>query len=239
MDAGIERDSLVQQQITRKTTEYELSRWRSSVEDTVGQHGWDETVLQTFAKALSLEGYEVRTAASPLIGLQEAVETPPDAILLDLRMPFVNGVGFLYRLRAQVAHRHTPVAIITGDSCIDDPALSELHGLEAEVRRVSGRTSGRQVIGVSDPAYIETIAGALALLGTTHAVVVSSDDGIDQLFFGQLALDKLFKEVPRISRRREALQTKVCHSVLDGLAPEKALRDSYCSGCCRSIQDSR
>ena len=27
----------------------------------------------------------------------------------------------------------TPVAIITGDSCIDDPALSELHGLEAEV----------------------------------------------------------------------------------------------------------
>jgi DNA-binding response OmpR family regulator len=30
----------------------------------------DETVLQTFAKALSLEGYDVRTAASPLIGLQ-------------------------------------------------------------------------------------------------------------------------------------------------------------------------
>jgi Response regulator containing CheY-like receiver, AAA-type ATPase, and DNA-binding domains len=61
----------------------------------------DENVLQTFAKALSLEGYDVRTASSPLVGLQEVVETPPDAILLDLRMPFVNGVGFLYRLRAQ------------------------------------------------------------------------------------------------------------------------------------------
>jgi DNA-binding response OmpR family regulator len=93
----------------------------------------DETVLQTFAKALSLEGYDVRVAASPLVGLQAAVDTPPDAILLDLRMPFVNGVGFLYRLRAQIAHRHTPVAIITGDSCIDDPAMTELHGLEAEV----------------------------------------------------------------------------------------------------------
>jgi two-component system response regulator MprA len=93
----------------------------------------DETVLQTFAKALSLEGYDVRVAASPLVGLQEAVDTPPDAILLDLRMPFVNGVGFLYRLRAQTANRHTPVAIITGDSCIDDPAMTELHGLEAEV----------------------------------------------------------------------------------------------------------
>ena len=93
----------------------------------------DETVVQTFAKALSLEGYDVRVATSPLVGLQEALDTPPDVILLDLRMPFVNGVGFLYRLRAQKAHRHTPVAIITGDSCIDDPAMSELHGLEAEV----------------------------------------------------------------------------------------------------------
>ena len=94
----------------------------------------DETVLQTFAKALSLEGYDVRVAADPILGLQEVEDTPPDAILLDLRMPFVNGVGFLYRLRAQSAHRHTPVAIITGDSCIDDPAMNELHGLEAEIR---------------------------------------------------------------------------------------------------------
>jgi two-component system response regulator MprA len=93
----------------------------------------DETVLRTFAKALSLEGYDVRTAASPLIGLEEAEQNVPDAILLDLRMPFVNGFGFLYRLRALGAHRHTPVAIITGDSCIDDPALNELHDLEAEV----------------------------------------------------------------------------------------------------------
>jgi DNA-binding response OmpR family regulator len=94
----------------------------------------DETVLQTFAKALSLEGYDVRVAASPIVGLQEVEDTPPDAILLDLRMPFVNGVGFLYRLRAQSAHRHTPVAIITGDSCIDDPAMTELLALDAEVR---------------------------------------------------------------------------------------------------------
>ncbi|HLY50346.1 MAG TPA: anthranilate phosphoribosyltransferase [Solirubrobacteraceae bacterium] len=39
----------------------------------------------------------------------------------------------------------------------------------------------RQVIGVSDPAYLETMAGALALLGTRHALLVSSDDGLDEL----------------------------------------------------------
>src|SRR5215212_1496874 len=92
----------------------------------------DETVLQTFAKALSFEGYDVRIAASPLVGLQAVEEVAPDAILLDLRMPFVNGVGFLYRLRALPGHRHTPVALITGDSCIDDPAMVELEELHAE-----------------------------------------------------------------------------------------------------------
>jgi anthranilate phosphoribosyltransferase len=39
----------------------------------------------------------------------------------------------------------------------------------------------RQVIGVSDPAYLETMAGALALLGTRHALLVSGQDGLDEL----------------------------------------------------------
>jgi two-component system, OmpR family, response regulator PrrA len=93
----------------------------------------DEDVLRTFAKALSLEGFDVHTATSPLVGLEELDTTAPDAILLDLRMPFINGFGFLYRLRAHAGYSHTPVAIITGDSCIDDPAMTELHNLEAEV----------------------------------------------------------------------------------------------------------
>jgi anthranilate phosphoribosyltransferase len=39
----------------------------------------------------------------------------------------------------------------------------------------------RQLIGVSDAAYLETMAGALGLLGTKHALLVSSDDGLDEL----------------------------------------------------------
>jgi anthranilate phosphoribosyltransferase len=38
----------------------------------------------------------------------------------------------------------------------------------------------RQVIGVSDPARLETIASALAELGTECALVVSSEDGLDE-----------------------------------------------------------
>ncbi len=39
----------------------------------------------------------------------------------------------------------------------------------------------RQLIGVSDAAYLETMAGALALLGTEHALLVSGEDGVDEL----------------------------------------------------------
>ncbi len=39
----------------------------------------------------------------------------------------------------------------------------------------------RQLIGVSDAAYLETMAGALARLGTRHALLVSSEDGLDEL----------------------------------------------------------
>jgi anthranilate phosphoribosyltransferase len=39
----------------------------------------------------------------------------------------------------------------------------------------------RQLTGVGDPRYHETIAGAFAGLGATHALIVASDDGLDEL----------------------------------------------------------
>src|SRR5919202_3245838 len=39
----------------------------------------------------------------------------------------------------------------------------------------------RQVIGVSDPAYLDALAGALAELGAAKALVVSSADGLDEM----------------------------------------------------------
>jgi anthranilate phosphoribosyltransferase len=39
----------------------------------------------------------------------------------------------------------------------------------------------RQLIGVSDATYLETMAGALALLGTEHALLVAGEDGVDEL----------------------------------------------------------
>ncbi len=94
----------------------------------------DEGVTQTFARMLRLEGFEVLTAANAEAGLQLARQRRPDAIMLDLRMPLINGLGFLYRLRNDDNHRRTPVAIVTGDFLLDDEVAGEIADLDAEVR---------------------------------------------------------------------------------------------------------
>jgi two-component system response regulator MprA len=94
----------------------------------------DEGVTQTFARMLRLEGFQVQTALTAEQGLDEAGKTRPDAIILDLRMPLIDGLGFLRRLRARDEHRETPVAIVTGDYFLDDSISSELRELGAQLR---------------------------------------------------------------------------------------------------------
>jgi DNA-binding response OmpR family regulator len=91
----------------------------------------DEGVTQTFAGILRLEGHQVRTASNAFEGLKEVETFRPDAIILDLRMPLINGLGFLYRLRGFVETCRVPVAMITGDCTIDEEATNELRTLGA------------------------------------------------------------------------------------------------------------
>jgi DNA-binding response OmpR family regulator len=93
----------------------------------------DPNVTEVFARMLQIEGYRVQTAVEPESGLRQAEVSHPDAILLDLRMPRVDGVAFLRALRAHEAPHHTPVAIVTGDCCIDDVVRDELRELDAAV----------------------------------------------------------------------------------------------------------
>jgi len=115
----------------------------------------DEGVTQTFARMLRLEGYHVHTAVNAETGLRQADRSHPDAIILDLRMPLVDGLGFLRRLRSRDDHRGTPVAIVTGDYFLDDSVANELRELGAELR--------------FKPMWLEDLVGlARTLLKVTH-----------------------------------------------------------------------
>ena len=93
----------------------------------------DEGVRLTFAQALALQGYIVKAAGSAREALYQIALQRPDAILVDLKMPLVNGVGFLYRLRADPANHDIRVGIITGEIEVDDATTDDLTALGARV----------------------------------------------------------------------------------------------------------
>lgn len=93
----------------------------------------DPVVLETFGRMLRLEGFAVTTAENAADGLAEAARSRPGAILLDLRMPFLDGIGFLHRLR-EMGGARTPVAIVTGDYFLDEATLAEVTELGATVK---------------------------------------------------------------------------------------------------------
>jgi DNA-binding response OmpR family regulator len=94
----------------------------------------DPSVTETFERMLQVEGYHVLTALSAEAGLKQAERSHPHAVILDLRMPLVDGLQFLRTLRSKEGLSKMPVAIVTGDYFLDDAVSRELKGLGAEVR---------------------------------------------------------------------------------------------------------
>jgi len=94
----------------------------------------DRAVADTFSRMLALEGFRVSTALTADAGLQLADEVRPDAIILDLRMPIVNGLQFLRTIRSRPHLTDVPVAIVTGDYFLGETMAADLKSLGAAVR---------------------------------------------------------------------------------------------------------
>lgn len=94
----------------------------------------DPIVGKTFARMLTVSGYEVTVVPSVDAALAEAARQRPDVILSDLRMPLIDGMGLLTRIRRDQQLREVPVAIVTGDHFLSEDFLGELRAHGAAVR---------------------------------------------------------------------------------------------------------
>ena len=108
-------------------------------------------------------------SADVLEALGARIDLAPDAVA---RCIDDVGFGFMF---APAHHQATRYVIPVRREL----AVRTIFNFLGPLTNPAGAT--RQLIGVSDPAYLETMAGALALLGTKHALLVSSDDGLDEL----------------------------------------------------------
>ncbi|HEX8821446.1 MAG TPA: response regulator [Archangium sp.] len=70
-------------------------------------------ILEALTDILSVEGYEVATAANGAEGLKRAGEARPDLILLDLMMPVMDGQEMLRRLKESPDLRSIPVVVMS------------------------------------------------------------------------------------------------------------------------------
>jgi GAF domain-containing protein/CheY-like chemotaxis protein/anti-sigma regulatory factor (Ser/Thr protein kinase) len=73
----------------------------------------DEAVHDLVSQLLEKEPYQVRAAVDGLDALQKIEEEKPDAILLDLLMPRLDGFGLLAKLRASASTANIPVVVLT------------------------------------------------------------------------------------------------------------------------------
>jgi DNA-binding response OmpR family regulator len=93
----------------------------------------DERIRDLFQRVLVREGHDVQTAVNADDALRQAQSVQFDAIIVDWRMPLVNGLGFLNRLRSRHDYRDVPVAIVTGDRGVNDETLADVHALGAQL----------------------------------------------------------------------------------------------------------
>jgi DNA-binding response OmpR family regulator len=94
----------------------------------------NENTLDSYARMLRLEDYEVYTALSAASGLRVLDARSIDAMIVDLVMPDVSGLDFVRQVRARDDCRNTPVALVTGNYFVDDDSGDELKALRAELR---------------------------------------------------------------------------------------------------------
>ena len=83
--------------------------------------------LDLLRRRLSSQGYEVTTAEDGEAALERTAELLPDLILLDVMMPKLDGIETVRRLKANPAHQHIPVILVTAKS---DP-MDVIEGLDA------------------------------------------------------------------------------------------------------------
>ena len=74
----------------------------------------DESIRELLAMTLAASGYgDVVTAADGNEGLSEARACHPDLILLDLMLPYIDGLTICSVLKGDEATRHIPIIMIT------------------------------------------------------------------------------------------------------------------------------
>jgi two-component system OmpR family response regulator len=138
----------------------------------------EATLTDLLSMALRYEGWQVRSAANGMSAVRVAKEFEPDAVVLDIMLPDLDGLEVLRRLRG--VRPDVPVLFLTARDAVED--------------RVAGLTAGGDDY-VTKPFSLEEVVARLRALMRRAGVGTTRDDAV--LVVGDLSLDEDSHEVRR------------------------------------------
>ncbi|MBM3670712.1 MAG: response regulator transcription factor [Actinobacteria bacterium] len=150
----------------------------------------DRAVRESIERALHLEGYEVDLVGTGEGALDAQRERAADAIVLDLRLPGVDGIEVCKQLRTR--GDRTPILMLTARDAVDD--------------RVEGLDAGADDYVVKPFALKELLARLRALLRRNGHDQGDGSDAV--LSYAHLSLDPGPREVRCGDRVLELTRTE-------------------------------
>ncbi len=174
----------------------------------------ESAVRDSIARALKVDGHNVRTAADGLDALAELADDPVDVIILDVQMPRMNGLMLCRSLRA--TGDATPILMLTARTSIAD----RVDGLDAgaddylvkpfalDELKARLRALVRRNTAIADIENAELRFGDLAL-NTATRVARRGDRVLDSLTRTEFSLLELLLLNPQIVLTREVIFDRV------------------------------
>ncbi len=148
----------------------------------------DRPVRESLRRSLTFNGYDVELAADGFEALRTVAARRPDAMVLDVMMPGLDGLETCRRLRS--VGDDLPVLVLTARDAVSD--------------RVAGLDAGADDYLPKPFALEELLARLRALLRRTHGDLVDNES----LSFADLSLDPGTREVRRGDRQIRLTRTE-------------------------------
>ncbi len=141
----------------------------------------EQSITELLSMALRYEGWQIRSAADGQGALRAAREFRPDAVVLDMMLPDMDGLTVLGRLRRELPD--VPVLFLTAKDAVED--------------RIAGLTAGGDDYVTKPFSLEEVVARLRGLIRRSYATDRRSDA---LLVVGDLTLDEDSHEVTRGGR---------------------------------------
>ncbi len=170
----------------------------------------DQAVRESLRRSLQFNGYDVAMAGDGAEALASIARAAPDAVVMDVMMPRLDGIEATKALRT--SGNDLPIIVLTARDSVGD--------------RVEGLDAGADDY-LTKPFALEELLARLRALLRRAAPLATDDLSAEELVFSDLSLNPLTREVRRGPREIELTRTEFALLEMFMRRPRRVLDRSF------------